>query len=611
MHAWRFVGLQYSHLMSDAVQQIKERLNIVDVVTPYVKLTKAGRSWRGLSPFNKEKTPSFFVSPDRGFYHCFSSGKGGDMFTFVQEMEGVDFTGALKILAEKAGVELSPYEREARDDKEKLYAVLEAASQFFENELGKRADATEYLRNRGLSDTSITAWSLGYAPNEWQALTNYLRHEGYDDEVIEKAGLAKRPERESREQVTGDSNSHPTTTYNLQPTTSRLYDRFRGRIMFPIRDVSGRIIAFSGRDFDGTVPASGEKPAKYINSPETPVFIKSSALYGIDHAKEAMKKHGFAILVEGQMDLLMSHQAGFANTVATSGTALTPGHLGIIKRYAQNVVVAYDGDSAGIAAARRAGLLALASGINVKIAPLPEGVDPADVVKEGADTWKATVRHAVHPIERALVLAQARAGNDEHAFRRSVQAEALPFVVEIENKIDQAHFIAQIAEALHVPESAIQEEVRKLPRETLRSTDTPVAATIPEYRDVLARRQYIEERIYAAAQHAREQKDEATGAAIEKHLTEVSGEARVQELTTLPEARMTELLFELDIIEEARGSLEAEVADLFTELAREKAKREYEKAFTELREAEKRGADPGIITELMSRCNELKRAFMT
>ncbi len=582
--------------MSDPVQQIKERLSILDVVGQYVKLTKAGRSWRGLSPFNKEKTPSFFVSPERGFYHCFSSGKGGDMFTFVQEMEGVDFKGALKILAEKAGVELSPYEREAKDDKEKLYAVLEAASGFFEKELEKRTDAREYIIGRGLTEQSLAVWNLGYAPNEWRALSDHLKLQGFGEDVIEKAGLAKKPD---------------TTTGTA--SAARPYDRFRGRIMFPIRDVSGRIIAFSGRAFDLPKNKDGSDPAKYINSPETPVFIKSSALYGIHHAKEAMKKHGFAIFVEGQMDLLMAHQAGFANTVATSGTALTPEHLGIIKRYAQNLVIAYDGDSAGVAAAKRAALLALTAELSVKIAPMPEGMDPADlVVKEGATALKDTIRHAVHPVDAGIERARKKTQN-EPAFAKAIQEEVFPFISATSNKIDQARHIARVAEILRVPEDAVREEVRKQSTvsafQTTANSDSPTARIIAEH--AVSRPEMIEERVYAAAIHIGEAGKQEEAQKIETHLREVAGEGRMEELSHLDETRKQELLFELDIIEEARAGLSSEVADLFRELKRERAREAYEKAYAELRDAERGGAPPSVIEALMQKCNELKQVFAT
>ncbi|MEK7063074.1 MAG: DNA primase [Patescibacteria group bacterium] len=422
--------------MSDTVDRIKERLSITEVVQPYVKLTRAGKYWKGLSPFTKEKTPSFFVTPDRGIFHCFSSGKGGDMFTFIEEMEGVDFRGALKLLAEKAGVELVREAPGARDEREQVYAALDAARAYYESVLVERPDVQDYLVKRQITKELAGSWSLGYAPNEWHALRETLLKQGFSEMTMESAGLIKTSEEDARKK----------------------YDRFRGRIMFPIRDVSGRVIGFSGRIFEEDPKHPG---AKYINSPEGPVFDKSRALYGIHEAKNKIRELGFAMLVEGQVDLLMAHSLGYKSAVATSGTAFTPAHADVLKRYSSNLLIAYDGDKAGIAAAGRAAAVALPRGMNVKVVSLPPGMDPADLIGKDPAAFKEAVKKAV-PVPEFFLEVARRSARDQRQFKLEVGKTVLPYVALIENRIDQAHFVSAIASALQVPQAAVQSELKKL-----------------------------------------------------------------------------------------------------------------------------------------------------
>ncbi|MEK7093559.1 MAG: DNA primase, partial [Patescibacteria group bacterium] len=322
-------------MAGDTVQQIKDRLSIVDVVSQYVKLERAGGSMRARCPFHAEKTPSFFVSPDRGTYHCFGCGVGGDVFSFVESIEGLDFKGALKVLAEKAGVELV-YERggkEKRDERERLFELLETATIFYTSRLTDAAK--KYLTERGIADGTVQAFRVGWAGDAWSELSDFLKTKKFSDKEILDAGVAKNP-------------AGQQAAYGAGNERSRLIDKFRNRIMFPIADSAGRVVGFSGRIFGEK--ASPEAP-KYLNSPETPLFHKSRILYGLDRAKLAIRKHNFAVLVEGQMDLLSSHQAGWSNTVAVSGTAFTTEHAQIIKRLSDNLVLALDADEAGIKAA--------------------------------------------------------------------------------------------------------------------------------------------------------------------------------------------------------------------------------------------------------------------
>ncbi len=427
--------------MSDTVQKIKDRLNIVDVVGSYVKLTRAGRYYKGLSPFTKEKTPSFFVTPDRGLYHCFSSGKGGDMFTFVEEMEGVDFKGALLILAEKAGVqvEFGPGDQTERDI---LFRINSDSAAFFIECLKVRTDAKAYLEKRGVTQALADKWQIGYAPRDWSTLKDHLTKLGHTEALIERAGLIKRP----------DSADIP------HEKVQRTYDRFRGRIMFPLKDSTGRIIAFSGRIFEDDPQ---HPQAKYINSPETPIFDKSAALYGIHEARNGIRTLGFSMLVEGQLDLVLAQSIGYANAVATSGTAFTDTHAQILKRYSPNLLIAYDGDTAGIKASTRAAERALQLGMNVKVATMKAGEDPADCILRDQNDFKSKIKSASHIVDFLLNHAIASTA-DPRDRKLAVSRDVVPIIAAIANKIDQAHFVSTVAAALSVPVDAVYAEVGKI-----------------------------------------------------------------------------------------------------------------------------------------------------
>lgn len=433
--------------MTDTVQEIKSRLSIVDVVAPYVKLIRAGTNFKARCPFHTEKTPSFTVSPDRGTYHCFGCNVGGDMFTFLEEMEGVDFKGALKILAEKAGVPLVYSPGEKKDPADRLYACLEDATQFFEKNLAAQHPARAYLEKRGLTQETIESFRLGWAEDDWRALTTHLREKKYTDKEIEAVGMAKKTEK-------------------------GFYDRFRSRIIFPLFDSAGRVVGFSGR----IVVLKGEPPpdtAKYINSPETVLYHKSKLLYGYDRAKQNIRKLNFSILVEGQMDLLTVHQAGWKNAVAVSGTALTHDHINALMRMSENMVLALDADKAGIEAARRSASIALSMGMDVKVARLTPGSDPADfILKEGSEAWKKSIREAKHVVEFLLEAFMGQQ-KDNRAYAKVVRAHILPFIAMIQSPIDKDHFIHLVADRLAVSEEAVREETQKQ-RTTLGPADVTI-----------------------------------------------------------------------------------------------------------------------------------------
>lgn len=428
----------------DTVEQVKAKLSILEVVSPYVKLTKSGRNYKGLSPFNKEKTPSFYVNVERGTYYCFSSGQGGDQFEFIQKMEGVDFKGALKILAEKAGVEIvyqgGGASKADKDKRDRLYEAMARAEAKYAAGLLEGKDvagsAYAYALSRGLSAETVKTWNLGYAPDAWRTILESLTADGFTNAELVAAGLVKEADEKK----------------------GTWYDRFRKRLMFPIRDSAGRTVAFTGRALD---PAD---LAKYLNSPETDLYKKSEILFGMDKAKDAIRQRGFALLVEGQMDLLMLHQIGFQNTVALSGTALTPQHLSLIKRYADNLMLALDSDRAGLNASMKNAIAALKAGMHVKAVRLPAGKDPADMANEDPKALTARIKGS-EPIVEFFLSVLAETEKDPHRLIMLAEKTVLPLIAAIQSPMEQEHFVGITARALGSTPEAIRAGLARLPKE--------------------------------------------------------------------------------------------------------------------------------------------------
>lgn len=417
--------------MADDVQRVKDNLDITTVVSDYVELTQAGQYLKGKSPFTDERDPSFYVSPEKGLYHCFSSGQGGDMFTFIQEMEGVEFREALKLLADRAGIEITGGDGNA-GRKQRLRKIVKEAVEFFQDQRKSSQSAQSYLESRGITDETAETFQLGFAPDAWRRALNYLEESGFTTEDIIAAGLAKK----------SDNADQP-------------YDRFRNRLLFPIHDTTGRAIAFSGRRLDP------DDPAKYINSPETPLFRKKRVLYGFHLAKSAMRELDAAILVEGQTDLVLTHQAGYKNVVASSGTAVTKKHLQLIGRFTNNLILALDTDTAGRRAALKTARLALTAGMTPKVAKLPDDQDPADVVSEsGREGLQQAISNAEHMIPTAVGWVEA-ASNDRRDFLEKLQEQVLPLVTSIDNAITREHFVEVIAQQTDLREKTIQSEIDK------------------------------------------------------------------------------------------------------------------------------------------------------
>jgi len=426
-------------MFDSPVDEIKNRLDIVDVIGGYIKLKKAGKDYRALCPFHSEKTPSFFVSPSKQIWHCFGCGAGGDMFSFVSQMEGVEFADALRTLAQKAGVTLRRQDPQLKSQRSKFYEICEEAAEFFEENLKNNKAVLDYLKNRGILPNTIKEFRIGYAADSWNYLYNHLTSLGYKVEDIEKAGL-------------------------IIKSQNKYYDRFRNRIMFPIGDISGQVIGFTGRIFptQGGAGKGDASVAKYVNSPETLIFNKSQVLYPLDKAKVEIRKGDSCIVVEGQIDVIMSHQAGIKNAVATSGTALTSDHLRIIKRYTDNLLLAFDPDRAGEEATKKGIGMAQGAEFNVGVIILDKGKDPADIIKENPKIWERAIENVKPIMEFYFENVFSKYNPERVEDKRKIAQELLPAIKRIANQIEQAHWLQVLAAKLNVQEKLIAEVLAKV-----------------------------------------------------------------------------------------------------------------------------------------------------
>lgn len=439
--------------MTDA-ELIKSKIDIVNFISDYITLKKTGRTYKSVCPFHSEKTPSFIVSPERGSWHCFGAcGEGGDAISFLQKWENIEFLEALKILAKKVGVKLTGFiPTDNIRQKEKLYEINHLAYEFFhylltKHVLGKRG--REYLEKRRIKKETIDTFMLGYAPNSWDSLSKYLTKKGYSPEEISLSGLT------------------------IKSDSGRFYDRFRGRLMFTLKDHRGNMIGFSGRK----LVESPDNQAKYINSPETPVYHKGSTLYGMDVTKEYIKKKGEAVVVEGEFDFLSSFQSGVVNVVAIKGSALTEDQVLLLKRYTENLILALDSDFAGNEAARRGIEVADNTGLTVKVVKLLYGKDPADCVEKSPHLWKESVEKAVPIYEFVIDTALSKYDKSTAIGKKKIGDEVLPLLAKIQNPIIQSHYIKRLTRELDVNEESIEILIRRLGKnaEKTPSPETPVA----------------------------------------------------------------------------------------------------------------------------------------
>lgn len=464
--------------MSSPVEEIKTRLDIVDFIQSYVRLQKSGINFKANCPFHAEKTPSFFVSPSRQLWHCFGGcGEGGDIFKFVMKIEGLDFPEALKVLAARAGVELKREDPAIRSEKNRLYDLCEEAAKVFERSFALTPTVQEYIKSRGIEPDTVKKFRIGFAPGSWDFLLKALIAKGFRRDEVEKSGLAVRSQ---------DSSSW--------------YDRFRSRIIFPINDVNGRVIGFGGRIFQPEAgsrkPEAAVAEAKYINTPQTLIYDKSLVLYGFDRAKEAIRHKNEAVIVEGYMDCIASHQAGVANTIAVSGTALTPLQVKALRRLCDILLFSFDADAAGDSATRRSLSIAAQFECARKIVAIPSGKDPADTVRENPSKWHQAVETACPVVEFYFTKALRENSITSVDGKKAVSALVLPYIAELSDEIEKAHWVAELAKKLGIEEESVWRELRK--KSTASSSPSFSPKTSDDRKEhVSSRRKILEERMLA------------------------------------------------------------------------------------------------------------------
>ncbi len=431
------------------IDEVKSRLNIIDIIGNRVALKKAGRHFKALCPFHNEKTPSFIVSPERQSWHCFGCGKGGSVIDFVMEYERVDFLEALETLAEKAGVKLEhkSFDTPEAKLKTRLYEVNHLASEFYHYLLTKHAlgeKAREYLKHRGISDKSIKTFSLGYSANNWDGLLRYLQKKGYEKKLLEQAGL-------------------------IISSARGGYDRFRGRIMFTLKDHRKNVVGFSGRLLDPEA-----KEAKYINTSETPIYNKSILLYGLDVTRDAIQKEQEAIIMEGEFDVISSFQAGIGNAVAIKGSALTEGHVHLLRRFAEKILFALDSDMAGDSASRRGIEIADRAGFDMKVVLLPTGKDPDEAAQEHPGLLKKAIASAIPIYDYFISSSQKRFDMTSAFGKKKASDELLPILAKIDNSIVQNHYVKKFADILGVDMTVVTEIMKKIQKQSLQRPADPI-----------------------------------------------------------------------------------------------------------------------------------------
>ena len=477
--------------MSTPIDDIKARLDVAELIQGYIKIHKAGINYKAACPFHGEKTPSFFISPTRQIWHCFGCGRGGDIFKFVMEIEGMEFPDALRLLAQKTGVILKREDPQARSEKNRLYDVCEEAAIIFEKNLALTPAPKNYLKKRGVTENSIREFRLGFAPESWNFLLRSLTAKGFKKEEMEKAGLVIKSE---------DKGSY--------------YDRFRSRLMFPISDNNGRTIGFGGRIFSpaadvvrssdnkspkgqgdklSTTDNVGSGQAKYVNTPATPIYDKSSVLYGFDRAKQEIRSQNKVVVVEGYMDCLMSQQAGVKNTIAVSGTALTPQQLKTLRRLCDSMISSFDTDAAGDSATKRSLALASEFEFERKIAAIPSGKDPADAVLENPQSWLAAVEKA-KPIVELFFEKTFREKNPNHIDgKKEISSILIPYIAELSNEVEKGYWVKELATRLEISEDSAWKEIKRGSRKP--EPFFPSIAKTETIKKIPTRRDMIEERL--------------------------------------------------------------------------------------------------------------------
>jgi len=439
--------------MSNDVEQIKDKLDVVDIISEYVQMKPAGINHKGLCPFHNEKSPSFMASRERQSWHCFGCNKGGDIFTFVQEMEGMEFKEALKYLAQKAGIVLTnTFQNEVQSSqKNRIKDINIQAASFFHNFLLKMVasqDARAYLHDRGLSDDTIVAWRIGFVPEQWDLLTQYLLKKGFAIDDLVASGLTIKRDN-------ADSMSH-----------RGFYDRFRGRIMFPIWDIHDHVVGFTGR-----VLVEHEKSGgKYVNTPQTAVYDKSRVVFGLNKAKQAIRQQDVIVMVEGQMDVIACHQAGMHTVVATSGTALTSEQIKLLSRYSKNLNLCFDVDSAGLEAADKHFRVALNSGMHVVLTKIPEdlGKDADECIKNDKENFFKAVENAEDVM--SWLMYKIMVGRDINNLRDKNNAidEYLSTILLLPHALYKDHWLQVLSDKMSVDKQVLRERMSEIEKNNMK-----------------------------------------------------------------------------------------------------------------------------------------------
>jgi DNA primase len=424
----------------DAVAEIKARLNIEDVISEYVQLKRAGRNFKGLSPFTNEKSPSFIVSPEKQIWHDFSSGRGGDMFTFIQEVEGLDFKGALDMLARRAGVDLDQFKGSDTNTntqfKNRAFEALDLAAKFYQRQLAANKPALEYLiKDRKFNKDTILNWRLGYAPNTGQALADFLTKHGFERDEMKRSGL-------------------------VVDRYSRLSDMFRGRVMVPLCNAQGSVIGFTARLLNDEPNAP-----KYINTPQTIVYDKGRNVFGLHMAKEAIRKKGFVVVVEGNMDVISSHQAGVLNVVASAGTAMTESHLKELKRFTGDIRLCFDADRAGVEATERMIPVAQKVEVNLKIITIQEAKDPDELIQKDLKSWEKAVEQAIYAPDWLIDHYKNEVDLSSAQGKRILTDVLLATIRRLRDPVEQEHYLKKIAEITQTSLEAVQSKLTLKPAE--------------------------------------------------------------------------------------------------------------------------------------------------
>jgi DNA primase len=436
----------------DATEEIKSKLNIEDVIGEYVQLKRAGSNWKGLSPFGNERTPSFVVSPEKQIWHDFSSGRGGDMFSFVMEMEGLDFKGALDLLARKAGVDLEQFRGSHSGayakEKDRLYAALELTTKFFQAHFTKSQMALRYVfQKRAFSKETALEWRLGYSPNGGTALIDFLKSKGFTTLEMSSAGVTARNYR------------------------GGVQDMFRGRIMIPLCDPQGRVIGFTARILE-----DDPKAPKYINTPQTILYDKSRHVFGLHLAKEAIRRNQYAVLVEGNLDVIASHGVGVRPVVATAGTALTQYHLKALSRFTGDIRLSFDQDKAGLQATERAIPIASQVGVSLSIITIPTGKDPDELIKQDVDAWQRVIDQPQYALDWLIERYSHELDITSGIGKRKFSDIILPVVAKLVDEVERDHYLGKLAELLGVSKDALRQ---KLIQQEQHSDDTTKRKKVP------------------------------------------------------------------------------------------------------------------------------------